>query len=282
MNDDLRQNSWITLSVTINTQQRELAMEEAFQAGALGVVEQEDGFEASFSFDDAVQERLIQYAQRLRVLDPDVNLDQRNVDWENWNATWQEYFQPLVIEPFEILPEWRSPEHPDCIPIFIRPAMAFGTGTHETTGLCLQLLGQVIDGDERVLDVGTGSGILGIAALKLGARQVDGIDIDPLVSENVRENLEINDLGAGFKLQITDDPVLAPPYDVLVVNMIRKNLFPVLPRYFDQVRKAGTVIISGLLTEESGMLDHLLSESRWQIEERTTHNDWMACRCRVI
>ena len=276
-------NRWLTLDIQIPEDLSEIAMEHAMSLGATAVLEQERAFQVSYPDDQAGRTALAALKTYLSGLDSRVTFQESEVERENWNLEWQKYFNPVMIsERIAILPEWvDSSGFKQSIIIRIRPAMAFGTGTHETTQLCLKLLEQSVSTGDRVLDLGTGSGILGITELQLGAAQVDGVDIDPLVEENARENMALNGISSGFRLQISDAPKLNGGYDLMVVNMVRARLFPLLPDYFDQVRTGGSVVISGLLREEEGALQDILKQSAWKIERKLAMNEWIAFICSV-
>ncbi|MCF6238394.1 MAG: 50S ribosomal protein L11 methyltransferase [Candidatus Marinimicrobia bacterium] len=276
-------SQWISADIDIAVEHKEIAMDFALALGGLAIVEKGSIFQVSYPLDDDVQMILDNLRTFLKDLDPRASLTEDVVDRENWNKNWQAYFKPTVItKQLIVLPEWEEPAgFPQRVKTHIRPAMAFGTGTHETTRLCLQILEAAISGQEYMLDVGTGSGILGITALKLGASQVDAIENDPFTKENIQDNLKLNGIESGFKLQITETPVLHPPYDLLVVNIIRARLFPILPKYFQAVRPGGQVIVSGLLVSEDAEFRGLLTKSPWTIVKPYTKNEWIAYLCTV-
>lgn len=279
MNDTVSQ--WISVDIQIAEDFREVAMDYALALGGLAIVEQDDAFQVSYPLAADIHLLLQELTKFLRDLDPRSSLTHVVVDRENWNHNWQAFFKPTEITPrLIILPEWEDPrQFTQGIKIRIRPAMAFGTGTHETTQLCLELLDASIQGGERCLDVGTGSGILGITALQLGAAQVEALENDPFTRENIKDNLELNGITDGFDLQISETPVLHPPYDLLVVNIIKARLFPILPDFFNAVRPGGKVIVSGLLQEEDLETRTLLKDAPWQILQTPTKNEWIAYLC---
>ena len=256
-------------------------MDYALALGGLAIIEEETVFQVSYPLNANVQMVLDNLRTFLKDLDPEASISETVVDRENWNKNWQAYFKPTKItKQLIILPEWEDPAaFSQRIKTRIRPAMAFGTGTHETTQLCLQMLEDAIKGQEQVLDLGTGSGILGITALKLGASRVDAIENDPFTKENIQDNLMLNNINSGFDLQISETPHLQPPYDLMVVNIIRARLFPLLPNYFDVVRSGGQVIVSGLLTTEDTETRDLLTRSPWKIIKSYTKNEWIAYLC---
>ncbi len=277
-------SQWISVSIRIDSAHHEIAMDYAMALGGLAIVEQKDDtFQVSYPLDDSVQLTLTELKAFIKHLDPESEVLEDVVNRENWNKNWQAYFKPTEITPqLIVLPEWEDPTaFPHHIKTRIRPAMAFGTGTHETTQLCLQILEEHVHGDEHVLDIGTGSGILGITALHLGADQVDAIENDPFTKENIEDNLVLNEIDQGFHLQISETPHVSPPYDLLVVNIIRARLFPLLPAYFDSVKPRGKVIVSGLLATEDAETRALLANSPWEIIKPYTKNEWIAYLCEV-
>ena len=276
-------SQWVSADIQIVAQHREIAIDFAMALGGLAIVEQDDIFQVSYPLDNETQVILDELKTFIMDLDNTANISQNVVDRENWNKNWQAFFKPTPItDQLIILPEWEAPEQfPQAIKTRIRPAMAFGTGTHETTQLCLEILDSEIQGDERVLDVGTGSGILGITALLKGAAEVDGLENDPFTEENIRDNLELNGIQSGFNLQITEAPVLNPPYNLMVVNIIRARLFPILPNYFNSVGVGGKIIVSGLLQTEDMETRELLAQSPWKILNTYTKNEWIAYLCEV-
>jgi len=276
-------SQWVSADIHIAHEYREVAIDFAMALGGLAIVEKDDVFQVSYPLDKDTQ--LILDELKTFIIDQDAtaNLTQTVVHRENWNKNWQAFFKPTPItDQLIIIPEWEAPEQfPQAIKTRIRPAMAFGTGTHETTQLCLEILDNLVQGGERVLDVGTGSGILGITALLKGAAEVDGLENDPFTEENIRDNLALNGIHSGFNLQISESPILNSPYDILVVNIIRARLFPILPDYFSSVRKGGAVIVSGLLQEEDQDTRQILKASPWAVLKTYTKNEWIAYLCEV-
>ncbi len=276
-------SQWISADIHIAHAYREVAIDFAMALGGLAIVEKDDAFQVSYPLDNSTQLILDELKTFIMDLDATASLSQDIVDRENWNKNWQAFFKPTPItDQLIVLPEWEAPEQfHQAIKTRIHPAMAFGTGTHETTQLCLEILDSLVQGGERVLDVGTGSGILGITALLKGAAEVDGLENDPFTEENIRDNLALNGIHSGFNLQISESPVLNPPYDILVVNIIRARLFPILPDYFSSVRKGGRVIVSGLIQEEDPETRELLKASPWEVLKTYTKNEWIAYLCEV-
>ncbi|HCR70350.1 MAG TPA: 50S ribosomal protein L11 methyltransferase [Anaerolineae bacterium] len=209
---------------------------------------------------------------------------------QNWMEAWKQHYKPILIgERLLILPAWLQNPEPKRIPIKIDPGMAFGTGTHPTTQLCLELMENVNLrglkdlGGLNVIDVGCGSGILSIAALKLGANKVLGVDIDIESVKNSRENADVNEIGNELILgQGSVTEVLNNQFEFKSAPLVVANILaPVLIRLFDAgladlIESDGEIILSGILSHqaesviEAGQAKGLIRGEIRQI------NDWVA------
>ena len=171
--------------------------------------------------DENPAEVLPLFRERLDAAGVPYTLDTAGVQQEDWQNAWKKYYHAMDIgSRLAIVPGWESYDT-DRIRITMDPGLAFGTGTHETTALCLELLDSLVQGGERVLDVGTGSGILAIAALKLGAREADGVDIDPMCVRTAGENAERNGVDGRFRVLVGDLSDKAEGvYDIITANKI--------------------------------------------------------------
>ena len=180
---------------------------------------------------------------------------------QNWMEAWKQHYKPILIgQRLLILPAWLESPEPSRIPIKIDPGMAFGTGTHPTTQLCLELM--EVSADNRqlstVIDVGCGSGILSIAALKLGANKVLGVDIDTESVKNSRENADTNEAGEELILgQGSVTEVLAGQFAFKSAPLVVANILgPILIRLFDAgladlIEPNGEIILSGILDHQA-------------------------------
>jgi len=173
------------------------------------------------------------------------------VQEEDWANAWKAYFKPTRVgERLMIIPSWESYElQPQDLPLYLDPGMAFGTGTHPTTSLCLRKLEAVVQPGMRVLDVGTGSGILAIAAARLGAAPVVGIDIDPVAVRVAKENAERNgvtiDVRAGTLDQVETDEC-----DLIIANIIASIIIDILPDVASRMKMGGKFLASGIIAEK--------------------------------
>ena len=172
----------------------------------------------------------------------------RSVPDEDWVARSREQFGPIrVSATLWIVPTWRSPPEPDAINLVLDPGLAFGTGSHPTTRLCLQWLERSIAGGETVLDYGCGSGILAIAALKLGARRAVGVDIDPDAVATARANARRNDVAGEF---LEDCAPLTFPADLVIANILANPLKLLAPILASRCRHGGQIALSGILPDQ--------------------------------
>ena len=172
----------------------------------------------------------------------------RVVPETDWVRATQAQFEPIEITPnLWIVPTWCEPPKPDAINLRVDPGLAFGTGTHPTTRLCLQWLSELPLAGKAVLDYGCGSGILAMAASALGAASVLGVDIDPQAVETARRNTEANHLSATFA---ESDRELDRQYDVVVANILAGPLTMLAPAICAHVRAGGHLALAGILTPQ--------------------------------
>lgn len=168
---------------------------------------------------------------------------------EDWVRNTQAQFGPIEIAPrFFIVPSWSDPPDPAALNLRLDPGLAFGTGSHPTTRLCLVWLRQTLTGGESVLDYGCGSGILAIAAARLGARRVVGVDVDPQALRASAANAKVNEVDASFAR-----PEDLPPgrFDVVVANILANPLIMLAPVLCARVARGGRLALSGVLEEQA-------------------------------
>ena len=174
------------------------------------------------------------------------------IEDQDWERSWMDNFQPMRFgQRLWIVPSWHEAPEPEAVNLLLDPGLAFGTGTHPTTSLCLQWLdGQALEGC-TVLDFGCGSGILAIAALLLGAEHAVGTDIDPQALEASRDNAGRNGIAAErFPLYLPGD-MPAGTYDVVVANILAGPLVQLAPTISAHVRPGGRLALSGILAEQA-------------------------------
>ena len=206
---------------------------------------------------------------------------------KDWVNNWKEFFHQFYVDDILITPSWEEvkPEDAGRMIIHIDPGTAFGTGLHETTQLCIRQLKKYITPSTRLLDVGTGSGILSIAALKLGAAHAAGTDLDPSAITAVNENLEANGLPQSsmdvYLGNIIDDPEIqekagVEAYDVVVANILAEVLVPLTPEVVRHLKPGGVYITSGILEEKEQVVTDACRKAGLEVVEVTHQNDWVS------
>jgi len=224
------------------------------------------------------------------------SLEDKLIDEEDWAESWKQYFKPIrVSDRLTIRPTWEPYEPgPGELVIDLDPGMAFGTGTHATTALCLRALDRAITGGEDVIDVGTGSGILAIGAVKLGARRVLALDLDPVAVASAKANAALNGLADRIDVRESDllgvlksgeasasGPLnVTPPVDLVVANI----LADIILRFIDDVRAAlkpgGLYIASGIYVNKEEAVRRGLEGAGFEIMRRDEQEDWIAFTAR--
>lgn len=191
---------------------------------------------------------------------------------QNWVQLTQSQFDPIrVSERLWIVPSWHESPDPAAVNLILDPGMAFGTGSHPTTRLCLEWLERNVSADCSVLDYGCGSGILAIAAARLGAGRVAGVDIDPLAVEAARANAERNGVSALFA--DSAEPV-AGEYDLVVANILSNPLRVLAPAICAHVRPGGRLALSGILREQADEIIGIYAQ--WlPMQVADTREDWI-------
>lgn len=208
-------------------------------------------------------------------------IEESETEDKDWINNWKQYFKPFTVDDILIKPTWETipEEHKDKLLIQIDPGTAFGTGMHETTQLCIRQLRKYTGSDTKVLDVGTGSGILGITALKLGAKEVFGTDLDENAITAVGENLEANGIPAGLftvlQGNIIDDKEVQDAagyeyYDVAVANILADVIIMLQKEIPVHIKKGGIFITSGIINmKEEAVKEAFAANSAFEIIEVT-------------
>ena len=214
-----------------------------------------------------------------------------DVDWVN---NWKQYFHQFYVDDILIIPSWEDvkPEDEDKLVIHIDPGTAFGTGMHETTQLCIRQLEKRVKAGERVLDVGTGSGILGIAALKLGAGSVRGTDLDENAIAAVGENLVSNGIAPEqFEViqgNIIDDKQIQDwagyeAYDIVTANILADVIIPLVDVIPAHLKEGGYFITSGIINmKEEAVKAAFAANSAFAVEEITYQGEWVSITARKL
>ena len=199
-------------------------------------------------------------------------------DDEDWANNWKKYYKPLEIgEKLAIVPEWEDYDNDNRVVIKINPGMAFGTGTHESTYMCLELLERYVNKDDEIFDIGCGSGILAIAGLKLGAKKALLVDIDEKCIDASHENASLNDLEDKMEIKkgnLLD--VVKGRADLIVSNIIAEIIVDEIKNLKNHMDKGGIFITSGIIKERRQMVIHALEENGFEIIDELEKNNWVA------
>ena len=206
---------------------------------------------------------------------------------KDWINNWKEFFHQFYVDDILIIPSWEEvkPEDEDKMIIHIDPGTAFGTGMHETTQLCIRQLKKYVTPDTELLDVGTGSGILSIIALKLGAKHAVGTDLDPCAVSAVEENNEVNQIPADdFTMMIgniiddkaVQDQVGYEKYDIVTANILADVLIPLTPVIVHQMKPGAVYITSGILDIKEEEVRKSVEDAGLTVLEITHQGEWVS------
>ncbi|MFX3633693.1 MAG: 50S ribosomal protein L11 methyltransferase [Candidatus Pristimantibacillus sp.] len=249
---------------------------------------------------EALIAELVPSIEQLREFGIDIGeyaVSAKMVDEEDWANAWKQYFKPIkVSDSLTIKPTWEPYEaSPGEKIIELDPGMAFGTGTHPTTSLCLQTLESVIKGGEEIIDVGTGSGILAIGAMKLGARRVLALDLDPVAVTSAKENVQLNELDQHIEVMESDllgvlggkvvfeanegdaqHTSVSLPVDLVVANILADIILLFVDDVYAALKPGGIYISSGIYKNKESDVEEGLLSSGFVIVEKRRDEDWIA------
>lgn len=292
--------NWARITVTTSQDAYEAVANYLFEMDTLGV-ELKDGADATtsliayFPLDDRVNTRVKKLKNFLATLPTwgikahPAKIDLKRVESEAWTEAWKSAFPPQRIgKRLLILPTWHDipPDETDVL-IRLDPGMAFGTGHHPTTRLSLEMLEQTIKPHQHIADIGTGSGILAIAAIKLGAKQVDAIELDPTAIPVAEANFTINGVTQQINLFQGDGiKTVDSKYHLIVGNILTKAILPIIPHCPSRLHPEGHIIFSGILESEMEQVQEVLAENGLQCIDVTREAEeevmWIAIKAKLV
>ncbi|MBE5852514.1 MAG: 50S ribosomal protein L11 methyltransferase [Lachnospiraceae bacterium] len=238
---------------------------------------------------ESVKAELTDLQQFMDIGEGTVEVDEtEDIDWIN---NWKQYFHQFYIDELLVIPSWEEvkEEDKDKMILHIDPGTAFGTGMHETTQLCIRQIKKYLTDETILLDVGTGSGILGILALMYGAKKVVGTDLDPCAVPAVEENLEANHIDpALFDMMIgniitekeVQDKAGYECYDIVVANILADVLVPLTPVIVNQLKPGGIYITSGIIDDKEQTVRDAVAAAGLEILEVTYQGEWVSVTAR--
>ena len=207
-----------------------------------------------------------------------------DVDWVN---NWKQYFHQFYIDDILVIPSWENvkPEDSDKMVIHIDPGTAFGTGMHETTQLCIRALKKYVTSETEILDVGCGSGILGMLALKFGAKHSLGTDLDPCAIDATHENMEVNGIrkdqyevmiGNIIDDKAVQDAVGYEKYDIVAANILADVLVPLTPGIIHQMKPGAVYITSGIIEDKENVVVEAVKAAGLELLEVNHQGEWVS------
>ena len=207
-----------------------------------------------------------------------------DVDWVN---NWKQYFHQFYIDDILVIPSWENvkPEDSDKMVIHIDPGTAFGTGMHETTQLCIRALKKYVTSETEILDVGCGSGILGMLALKFGAKHSLGTDLDPCAIDATHENMEVNGIrkdqyevmiGNIIEDKAVQDAVGYEKYDIVAANILADVLVPLTPVIIHQMKPGAVYITSGIIEDKENVVVEAVKAAGLEVLEVNHQGEWVS------
>lgn len=308
---------WNEFSVVINREATEAVSNILMELGSSGiaVTDRQDfkglpeyGFDTLWALDESkfpeqdvvirgyfhqperlelLKQHIIDKIEKLKAYDLSVEnfkVEYAEVNDDDWSQTWKKYYHPVSVTRYlTIVPQWEEylKVHEDEVLITLDPGLAFGTGTHPTTQLSLQLLETVLRGDEFVLDVGTGSGVLSIASAYLGAKKIHAYDLDDIAVSSAKSNIILNKLDDIIAVD-TNDLLngIDVEADVVVANILAEIIEPLIPDAMRVLKPNGHFISSGIIKEKKEHIINKLNETGFEIEQVNQMGDWVAISAR--
>ncbi len=277
----MSENLWIEVDVKIPEEKREIVIAFASELGASGFWETEETLKCYFKkdeWDSGKGESFLNFIKNLEIEVEKFSFSIKEFHEENWNKIWEESIEPIEVgEKFVIKPSWKEYKGTGRIIIEIDPKMAFGTGHHETTRLMLKAIEKYLYPKCKVLDVGTGSGILAIASIKLGAEFAIGVDNDEWAYENALENAKINSVEDKFKIILGSiESVKEKDFDFIFANINKNAIISMMKEFQNKLKSGGFLITSGFLDVEQGTIEEYLVAHDFEIVDVLKENEWVA------
>ena len=226
-------------------------------------------------------ETLALIAARMEAAGIPYTVETEGVEQEDWQNGWRKYYHPMDIgKRLAIVPSWQEYDT-DRVKLILDPGLAFGTGGHETTSLCLEALDERVRGGERVLDIGTGSGILAIAALKLGAGSAEGVDIDPVAVRTAGENAALNGVADKLTVLVGDlSDKASGRYDIITANIVANAIISLAPAVPGLMAENATFIASGIIDSRKDEVITGLEKAGLSVVEVKEKRGWECIVCK--
>ncbi len=274
--------TWIAVTITCPTDVQELLIPFLWESGANGFMEGENDITAYIPeqlWNDEVSKRFSLYQEKLRAEGKVISGVQiTSVEDQNWNEEWEKTIEPIqATDHIIIRPSW-SPVIPQTglIVLTINPKMSFGTGYHETTRLMLRMLENVIHPGDRVLDIGTGTGVLAIASVRLGASLAIGVDNDEWSYDNALENVALNNVTSRVIIRSGSiGSVQENDFNLVLANINYKIVVEMIEELLEHTASGGHLLISGITDSDEKRICNILASSGCTVEEILCEAEWI-------
>lgn len=282
-------NTWCELQIVCNPVLEETVFWQLEQFGFRGMASEKKGdlrlIRAYLPSQEvqtvdlaALQQQLSENAASMGLAVPEIH--QRSLDEEDWASSWKQYWQSQAIgDRFLINPAWLPTPDTERMILCLDPGMAFGTGNHQTTQLCLEALEDQVNRESVIADIGCGSGILSIAALLLGASQVYAVDVDPLAVQSTKSNRQLNNINPE-RLIVDQGSVerlvslISAPVDGIVCNILAEVIIKLIPQWNAIAHASTWGILSGILVSQAQAVSDTLNQHSWRVTSQLQKQDW--------
>ena len=276
-----KSKTWLKIRIHANPDVFESLENFFIEIGSTGTEEQKNSvlgyFPDTVSW-DKVQSMLSIYCTNLRDLGFDISEPElKIIPSEDWSTQWRKHFKAIQItSKLVVKPPWESwPLKTGQTVVQITPRMAFGTGTHESTQICLHLLETYMRSGVQILDLGTGSGILAIAAAKIGAKYVLAVDNDSNAIQNTKENVRQNKVDKSVDIVCGSlESIKTCNFDLIMANINRMVMTKLMPHFHSFMQPEGQIILSGILSVEHKLMQSLFSSAGFRIQKLITQGEW--------
>jgi ribosomal protein L11 methyltransferase len=269
----------IELTIPVDKSEHEVLIARLEEFGFNGFQQDERHLKAYISAEDWSPGKSGYVTSWLQKRGLDGPVEEQVLEDRDWNALWEQSIEPRTVGPFLIKPTWAStpPDTEAKHVLQIDPRMSFGTGYHESTRLMLRLMTEYVGAGDLVLDAGSGTGILSVAAVRLGAERVIAFDIEAWAETNAHDTMRRNDVADRVDVRRgTIDVVPETGFDVILANINRGVLVELLPDFAERIAPDGHLILSGVLLEDQMRMRDAASEHGFRVVDHAAENDWWA------
>lgn len=277
----IQEETWIEVNVKIDPSLLDTISNAIFSLGADGIEETDNLLKIYFQNQQWNKSKFNLLVETISKYDSNFNcsyIDSKNIPFQDWTENWKENFKLFnLTDKIIIKPDWieYQPQKGEIV-ITISPKMAFGTGHHETTQLAMLMLQKYVKKGQRILDAGTGSGILAILAAKLGANEITAFDPDPVAIENTKENFLQNNISIRHNIICgVLNNIEKLEYDIIVANIDRNVLLDMPGKFIDYIKPDGIIILSGLLSRDEDKILTVYGEFKWKVIQKEQKGAWI-------